>query len=68
MSTSVKVAMKRGGFMHLEVDGRVYKDGNVEINFIKWPGGGEVSSKNIADMSQVQDEFYRVLEQSSKEI
>lgn len=69
MSTaSVKVAMKRGGFLYLDIKGRAYKDGDVEIDSIKWPNGGEVSSKNIADMNQVQDEFYNTLERNCKEI
>ena len=65
MSLSVKVKMKRGGFMHLEIEGRCQSDSDgagqewteVEIDSIKWPGGGEVDEKNIADMDQVKEAF-----------
>ena len=62
---SVKVRMKRGGFMHLDIEGRCYDDSDgagqkfteVEIDSIRWPGGGEVDEKNIADMDQVREAF-----------
>jgi hypothetical protein len=63
MSTKVLIKMARGGYMNLEVEGRVYPDSDgagrkwteVEIDSINWPGGGKVADKNIADMSQVEE-------------
>ena len=70
MST-IRVKMSRGGFMNLEVSGRTYKDSygvpgspvwtEVEIDSIRWPGGGEVADKNIADMDQVKNDFLKAL-------
>ena len=62
---TIKVRMKSGGYMNLEVEGRCYKDSNgagerwleVEIDSIKWPHGGEVNSKNIADIGEVKQKF-----------
>ena len=59
---TVQVKMARGGYMSLVVEGRVYSDGDVEIESIKWPGGGKVADKNIADMTQVQDAFVEAVE------
>ncbi|MBE3145474.1 MAG: hypothetical protein IMZ61_16355 [Planctomycetes bacterium] len=65
MSTKVQVEMVRGGFISLEVEGRIYphRDGSgrqwteVEIHSINWPGGGKVADKNIADITQVEEAF-----------
>ena len=67
---TVQIKMARGGYMSLVVEGRVYPDSDgagrkwteVEIESIKWPGGGEVAEKNIANMSQVQDAFAEAVE------
>ena len=72
---TVKVRMARGGYMSLEVTGRVFPDSDgagrkwteVEIESIKWPGGGEVADKNIADMTQVQEVFQAAVEGSSED-
>jgi len=66
----VKVEMARGGFMILDVDGNAYTDSDgagrkwqeVEITSIKWPRGGKVASKNIKDMTQVEEAFLEALE------
>lgn len=71
---TVKVKMARGGFMSLEIEGNVYSDSDgagrkwteVEIESIKWPGGGEVADKNIADMEQVKDAFLAAVEGSDE--
>jgi hypothetical protein len=65
--------MARGGYMSLEVEGRVYPDSDgsgrkwteIEIESIKWPGGGLVKDKNIADMEQVKEVFAEAVESSS---
>jgi hypothetical protein len=70
---TVQVKMARGGYLSLEVEGRVYSDGDgsgrkwteVEIESINWPGGGKVKDKNIADMTQVQEAFAEAVESSS---
>jgi hypothetical protein len=62
--------MKRGGEMPMLVEGRVYKDSDgsgrrwteVEIESIRWAGGGEVDVKNVADMAQVQEAFLEAME------
>jgi hypothetical protein len=67
---TVNVKMARGGYMSLEVEGRVYPDSDgagrkwteVEIESIQWPGGGKVAEKNIADMTQVQEAFAEAVE------
>jgi hypothetical protein len=69
----LRVKMTRGGYMNLEVTGRVYKDSygvpgspvwtEVEIDSIHWPGGGEVADKNIADMEQVEEAFRKALKE-----
>lgn len=69
MSISVKVEMKRGGFIYLNVEGSIYKDGDgsgrrwteVDIESIRWPGGGKVDGKNIKDMNQVEEAFLNAL-------
>jgi hypothetical protein len=69
----VKVKMARGGYMTLTVEGRAYPDSDgagakwieVEIESIKWPGGGEVADKNIADMDQVKEAFADAVEGSA---
>jgi hypothetical protein len=72
-SEKVNVKMARGGYISLVVEGRVYPDSDgagrkwteVEIEAIKWPGGGEVAEKNIADMTQVQEAFAEAVEGTS---
>ena len=62
---TVPVKMARGGYMLLIVEGDIYQstDGagaemeEIEITSIKWPGGGVVADKNIADWRQVKDGF-----------
>jgi hypothetical protein len=69
----VAVEMARGGKMELEVEGRTYLDSDgsgrkwtdIEIESIKWPGGGEVKEKNIKDIHQVEDAFVEALEAQS---
>lgn len=73
-SEEVKVKMTRGGYMTLTVEGHVYPDSNgagekwteIEIDSIKWPGGGEVADKNIADMDQVREAFCAAVEGRSE--
>ena len=66
----IKVQMKRGGFMPMLADARIYNDSDgagqkwveVEITSLQWPGGGEVNEMNIADMTQVQDAVFEAAE------
>jgi hypothetical protein len=73
---TVRVEMARGGKMPLLVTGSAHSDHygvpgspvwtEVEIESIKWPGGGgEVDEKNIADMTQVEEAFLEALESNS---
>jgi hypothetical protein len=71
---TVRVKMAKGGYMSLEVEGRCYSDSDgagqhwteVEIESIKWPKGGEVSTKNIADKNQVEEAFLAAVEGRSE--
>jgi hypothetical protein len=66
--------MARGGYVNLEVEGRAYNDSDgagrkwteVEIDSISWPNGGKVADKNIADMTQVEEDFLKTLESRSE--
>ena len=59
----INVQMKRGGFIPLDVQGRVFMDSYgvgdpfpvTEIDGIFWPRGGVVRQELVADMEQVKE-------------
>lgn len=66
--TTIRVKMKRGGFINLEAEGRVYKDSYgsgekfmaVDDFAVYWPGGGVVNEKNY-DVDQALEAFVDIV-------
>jgi hypothetical protein len=61
----IKVKMARGGYMMLEAEGRVYNDSDgagqrftcLDDFELRWPGGGVVADKNVADITQAEEAY-----------